>query len=1237
MPSPYAYTVYTSTTSGQTDFQFTWPYIKEEHVKLYVNYNEISQGSGSSQFQVITNVSPKLVRLNTGLGSANLRVEVRRISSLDTPLVDYADGSTLTATDLDTSSLQSLYIAQELDDNQSRNVAIDTSTALPSLNNQRLTNVSNPTAAQDAATKSYVDTNDALQLSRSGGTMTGDIVTGGNRITGLPNPASASEPVTKSYFEGQSWSGSDTLESTDTWASNNSKIATTGAIDGRIDSVIESDVLAGTDLAKTASGGQVTINHSVSGANSTVNNSDGNVLQDITISAQGHVTAIGSANLDSRYYTETELSSGGVLDGRYYTKTSADSTFYKLGSAGEIQSGETWSSSDSKVATTAAIDARITDLVDDVGGFVPIASETNFPTANPDVNNGAGTLLSIKEIGTTRTPSGGTVTIANGSGSNTVTITGCGSTVLTAGFGIIVETTSTLHTYTFHRLTPKATEVTTVAGISANITTVAGNTTNINSVASNATNINSVAGISSNVTTVAGISSNVTSVAGNATNINAVNSNSTNINLVAGSISNVNTVGGSIANVNTVATNISGVNSFGERYRIASSDPTSDLDEGDLVFNTTTNQLRVYNGSAWQGGVTATGDLIAKTGDTFSGAIGIIAGSTGSPGLYISGDTDTGIHSPGANTIALIASGSNILQAGSSGITVNGTATATAFSGPLTGNVTGTASGNAVLTGSTNNTIATVTGANALAGEANLTYDGTRLNVATGDLQVIGAEGGNAEFRLVADEGDDGQDYWRLQSNASSNNLNIATYASGSWADKVSIDTNGVCMVGLSSALSSNNARLQVAHTDGNADIIVHRAGNNSNPPALNFQKTRNASIGNYGTVVQDGDELGSIRWGGADGSDIAFAARIVGSVDGTPGSNDMPGRLTFHTSGDGNENLNERMRIDSSGRLLIGVTSSTSVGGEHNKLQIEGTTAPTSNVSLTRNSNDAGGCFLKFGKSRGTSTGSNTIVQSGDTIGGLVFNAADGVDKDISAASITAHIDGTPGADDLPGRLVFKTTVDGAASATERMRIDSSGKIGIGTSSPASYYCDQLVVDIGSNVQSGITIVSETDKQGQLAFADGTGGDARYRGYIDYHHNTDRLSFGVVGQEALAIDSSRNATFAGTVSDSKGNLRSIPNDTKTSAYTLVASDAGKCIRITTGGVTVPNSVFAEGDAVTIINQSGSDQTITAGSGFTLYNSGDGSAGSKTLAGRGMATLMFAASDAAYMSGAGLS
>ena len=113
--------------------------------------------------------------------------------------------------------------------------------------------------------------------------------------------------------------------------------------------------------------------------------------------------------------------------------------------------------------------------------------------------------------------------------------------------------------------------------------------------------------------------------------------------------------------------------------------------------------------------------------------------------------------------------------------------------------------------------------------------------------------------------------------------------------------------------------------------------------------------------------------------------------------------------------------------------------------------------------------------------------------------------------------------------------------------------------------------------------------------------------------------------------------TVTGTVTDSKGDVRKIPRNHKTSAYVLIASDSGKCITISTGGVTVNNSVFAEGDAVTIVNQSGSDQTITQGSGFTIFNTADASTGNRTLAGRGMATLWFTAADTAYISGAGLS
>ena len=113
--------------------------------------------------------------------------------------------------------------------------------------------------------------------------------------------------------------------------------------------------------------------------------------------------------------------------------------------------------------------------------------------------------------------------------------------------------------------------------------------------------------------------------------------------------------------------------------------------------------------------------------------------------------------------------------------------------------------------------------------------------------------------------------------------------------------------------------------------------------------------------------------------------------------------------------------------------------------------------------------------------------------------------------------------------------------------------------------------------------------------------------------------------------------TVTGTVSDSKGNLRSIPQNSQGSAYTLVAADAGKHVMISSGGVTIPNSIFSVGDAITIISNSGSDQTITQASGLTLYNTGDASTGNRTLASRGMCTLIFTHTSYAYISGAGLS
>ena len=441
---------------------------------------------------------------------------------------------------------------------------------------------------------------------------------------------------------------------------------------------------------------------------------------------------IATGTLDNRYYTESELDAG-QLDNRYFTETECEAAFLRQDSSETIASGVTWSSTDDKVATTAAIDLRIIELVDDVGGFVPIANETSFPTTNPDINTSGsakgGTVVSVKTASTDLTPSGTTVTIANGRGSGLPVILTGVPAVIPSGFGFLVETTSTDHTYAFHRLLPKATEVTTVAlnavniaaaganvvsidnfadryqvsqnaptaradtsslqvgdlwfdsssnkvlmiydgssgdGFSAatpnqsdltNINIVAGHITfqedlglitnavntgsgnnSVNTVGSNIANVNTAATNIAKITTVADdlnestseidtVATNITNVnnvGNNISNVNTVASNNANVTAVAGNATNINTVAANNANVTTVAGSISDVNNFADLYQIANSNPSQDgggnnLAQGDLYFNTATNELRVYNGGSWQGGVTATGNLAGLGSNTFTG------------------------------------------------------------------------------------------------------------------------------------------------------------------------------------------------------------------------------------------------------------------------------------------------------------------------------------------------------------------------------------------------------------------------------------------------------------------------------------------------------------------------------------------------------------------------------------------------------------------------------------------
>ena len=248
------------------------------------------------------------------------------------------------------------------------------------------------------------------------------------------------------------------------------------------------------------------------------------------------------------------------------TTAATDARYFRQDSSETIASGNTWSAGDTHIATTAAIDARIIDLVDDVGGFVPVANETSFPNANPDVNNAAGTIVSVTTLGSSHTANGsGVVSISNGTvGNTTVTLNGCGANAsLPAGFGILVETTSTLNTYTFVRLIPKATEVTTVAAKATQI----------------------------------GLLGTSDAIA----DMNTLGTSQTvsDMNTLA-AISGLNTLASNSANVTTAVSNLSSINNFAEVYRIASSAPTSSLNSGDLYFDTTSDTLKVYGGSGWQ-------------------------------------------------------------------------------------------------------------------------------------------------------------------------------------------------------------------------------------------------------------------------------------------------------------------------------------------------------------------------------------------------------------------------------------------------------------------------------------------------------------------------------------------------------------------------------------------------------------------------------------------------------------
>ena len=474
------------------------------------------------------------------------------------------------------------------------------------------------------------------------------------------------------------------------------------------------------------------------------------------------------------------------------------------------------------------------------------------------------------------------------------------------------------------------------------------------------------------------------------------------------------------------------------------------------------------NGHAFFGIIYATADYL-NAGGNFP------AGSLGAPSITFIGDENTGLFRKSGGSVGFVSDATEIANFDSNGITIS--------SGNLIipDSIIHNGDTDTKIRFSAANTVSVETG-----GSARAVIDSTGLEV-TGSVHV------SSDLRMgeKLKHANDQDTFISFPSNdhigfTTNNTTRMTIDSSGRVGIGSTTPSQKITIVGSNEEdlviLSTGNAqdntfisvrgdneagiRIRGGGSGRGGEIELAGGGRNSDPAVIKFSTTTGTSFTERMRLDSSGRLLlGTTTEGTATADDLTIATSgntgitlrsgtsSNGNIffsDATSGAGETAGYIQYDHSSDYmrfGTATNERVRIDSSGTLLVAHSSgrnnfNSAASTEHAPIiQLEGTNQRRA-ISIT-SSNTSDGGILMLARQNGN-PGANTVVSSGDQIGRVDFQASGGTNMEI-AAQITAEVDGTPGDNDMPGRLLFKTTADGANSASERMRIDSEGRVLIG------------------------------------------------------------------------------------------------------------------------------------------------------------------------------------------------